>query len=364
MSPQLDILALEPFYGGPRKAMLDSLIKCSRHRWTLLKLPPRRIERRLVAAAHWFAEQLTLHWLGRVDLIFASEALNLADLYRLVPAIVGKPSVAYFHDNQLPAPETIEDITVPAAPSILANLSTAATANELWFNSVFHKKLFFERAKSLLERHVQNFSRNPLDDIGRKCRYMAPPTDLLLAQHVKAASSVQRDGRTLFVDMRNANVQLLDEAFCLLRERKEVFHIIAYGSVSGLTPGLPVTYLAEGDEFKTMEAMLKSGAFISARADAVWDHHWILGMSAGCWPIAPASGVYADLISKPLDERCLYDNTPGGLAYTLQDFWELELPIGHPEAIRAILLPLNSMTAAKVMDERLAELSVAALKAS
>src|SRR4051812_9579436 len=56
---QLDILALEPFYGGARRVMLESLIKCSRHRWTLLKLPPRRIERRLIAAAHWFAEQLS-----------------------------------------------------------------------------------------------------------------------------------------------------------------------------------------------------------------------------------------------------------------------------------------------------------------
>ena len=40
-SAQIDILALEPFYGGARRIMLDALIHCSRHRWTLLKLPPR-----------------------------------------------------------------------------------------------------------------------------------------------------------------------------------------------------------------------------------------------------------------------------------------------------------------------------------
>jgi hypothetical protein len=192
---------------------------------------------------------------------------------------------------------------------------------------------------------------------------MAPPTDLLLAQHVKTASSVQRDARTVFVDTRDANVPLLNEAFCLLKERKVDFQVIALGPIDGFSANLPVTSVAEADEFRVMEAMLKCGAFISARPDAVWDHHLILGMSAGCWPIAPASGVYSDLIAKPLDERCLYDNTPGGLVYTLQDFWELELPVGHAEAIRAVLLPLNSMTAAKVMDERLAELSVAALKA-
>src|SRR5438552_7957850 len=104
MSSQLDILALEPFFGGARRDMLETVIRASRHRWTLLKLPPRRIERRLTAAAHWFAEQLTRHWQSRVDILFTSEAMNLADLYRLVPALLKKPSVVYFHENQLPHP--------------------------------------------------------------------------------------------------------------------------------------------------------------------------------------------------------------------------------------------------------------------
>src|SRR5437764_4109172 len=102
MSTQLDILALEPFFGGARKAMLETIMRHSRHRWTLLKLPPRRIERRLAVAAHWFAEQLTRHWVGRTDLLFTSEALNLSDLYRFVPALLNKPAVVYFQRNQLP----------------------------------------------------------------------------------------------------------------------------------------------------------------------------------------------------------------------------------------------------------------------
>src|SRR5450755_2059146 len=108
MASQLDILALEPFYGGARKSMLETMMRCSRHRWTLLKLPPRRIERRLSAAAHWFSEQLSRHWVGRLDLLFTSEALNLSDLVRLVPYLDRKPSVVYFHSNQLPDPDRRE----------------------------------------------------------------------------------------------------------------------------------------------------------------------------------------------------------------------------------------------------------------
>jgi hypothetical protein len=142
MSSQLDILALEPFYGGVRKSMLETVIRCSRHRWTLLKLPPRRIERRLSAAAQWFAEQLSRHWAGRVDLLFTSEALNLADLIRLVPELEDKPSVVYFHNNQLPDPEVGET----RSTTDLVNLNTAQAAMELWFNSEFHINLFAYRA--------------------------------------------------------------------------------------------------------------------------------------------------------------------------------------------------------------------------
>ena len=102
MSRQLDILALEPFFGGGRRNMLETLVHYSRHRWTVLKLPPRRIERRLTAAANWFSEQLSRHWVGRLDLLFTSEAMNLASLLRLMPQLAAYPSVVYFHDNQLP----------------------------------------------------------------------------------------------------------------------------------------------------------------------------------------------------------------------------------------------------------------------
>lgn len=358
MSTPLDILALEPFYGGPRKAMLDTLIGGSRHRWTLLKLPPRRIERRLAAAAHWFAEQLSMHWPGNIDLIFASEALNLADLYRLVPGLTGKPSVVYFHSNQLSAPGGEDDINAPAAPSVLANLSTAAAASELWFNTACHQRTFFERAQALMQRHMESFSRNPLEEIARKCRIMPPPTDLNMPRHVQTASSVQRDKRTIFVETRDASRQLLNEAFMLLRERGEKFRLITVGPVEGLSDELPRATVPEMDDFGVVQGMLKCGMYISGRADAMWDHRLLMAMAAGCWPIVPMAGFYADLIAPPLDERCLYDCTAEGLAYLIQDFWEMELPKGHDAAIRAVLYPYLAAGATMAMDDRISEMVV------
>src|SRR5437868_276388 len=101
MARQLDILALEPFFGGVRRNMLETLVRCSRHRWTLLTLPPRRMERRLAAAAHWFTEQLARKAQLKVDVLFTGDGLNLADMLRMCPSVRDCPSVVYFHNNQL-----------------------------------------------------------------------------------------------------------------------------------------------------------------------------------------------------------------------------------------------------------------------
>jgi hypothetical protein len=151
MPRQLDILALEPFFGGVRRAMLEALVRYSRHRWTVLKLPPRRIERRLTAAANWFSEQLSRHWVSRVDLLFTSEAMNLSSLLRLTPQLAAYPSVVYFHDNQFP------DLSLRPAgqddPLDQVNLNTAQSATEVWFNSAYHRQTFFVMARSVVARY-------------------------------------------------------------------------------------------------------------------------------------------------------------------------------------------------------------------
>src|SRR4051794_22317199 len=207
MSHQLDILALEPFYGGARRVMLESLIHCSRHRWTLLKLPPRRIERRLTTAAHWFAEQLSRHWAGRCDVLLTSEAMNLADLYRLVPALLKKPSVVYFHNNQLPEPDATTESSLD-----LVNLNTATAATEIWFNSLYHLRTFLAKASALVRRHPELSSRSPMAELTARAQLMPPPIDFSMLHELAHAGGLKRDKRTIYVETRDANTNLLNRA--------------------------------------------------------------------------------------------------------------------------------------------------------
>ena len=84
MSTQLDILALEPFYGGARRAcwrrssVAAATLDCA-------QAPAARMERRLRRRQLVFRAADPA--LGRPSrLLFTSETMNLADLYRLVPA--------------------------------------------------------------------------------------------------------------------------------------------------------------------------------------------------------------------------------------------------------------------------------------
>ena len=351
MSRQLDILALEPFYGAGRRNMLETLIHYSRHRWTLLKLPPRRIERRLSVASHWFAEQLTRHWVGRVDLLFTSEALNLADLYRLMPNLLKKPSIVYFHSNQLPHPSSTSD-----SPIDMANLNTATAATETWFNSMFHLRDFLQRASALVARHPELSGRNPMPELTAKAHLMRPAVDFSPIQETLMQGEVPRKKRGIFVETRDANVRLLNAALATLQRRGERFELITVGPVEELDPELPRTTLPEADEWAHVKAMLASGIFLSTKDGCPCDYRAVRSLAAGCWPVVPANGSYPELLPQRIHGHAFHDSSASGLSSKLQDSWHVELPTGYEDELADILGQYDPMVACKAMDERIEQL--------
>ena len=108
----MNILALEPYYGGSHRAFIDGLSKVSKHNWTLLTLPAHKWKWRMRHSAITFASQVSdlteksQSW----DLLFCSDMLNLAEFTALAPAKIARlPKVIYFHENQLTYPVRIED---------------------------------------------------------------------------------------------------------------------------------------------------------------------------------------------------------------------------------------------------------------
>ncbi|MCA9179082.1 MAG: DUF3524 domain-containing protein [Planctomycetales bacterium] len=156
---RLRVLALEPYYGGSHRAFLDTWTAASRHEWTLLTLPAHHWKWRMrhapVTLAEWACQRQRNgeSW----DVVFCSDMLSLADWRGLcrtsasgARGIGDLPTVAYFHENQLTYPVRRDE------PRDLhfafSNLTTMLAADEVWFNSEFHRDDLFAAAEKLLSR--------------------------------------------------------------------------------------------------------------------------------------------------------------------------------------------------------------------
>ena len=153
MCKNLSVLALEPYFGGSHKAFLEGWMGLSRHRWTLLKLPPRKWKWRMrhsaITLANQTAEKIKKGEMW--DILFCSDMLNLAEYLGIVhPAVQRLPSIVYFHENQLTYP--VIHRREFDYHFVLTNLITALAGTEVWFNSSYHRDVFLKELRSFLKR--------------------------------------------------------------------------------------------------------------------------------------------------------------------------------------------------------------------
>ena len=121
---------------------------------------------------------------------------------------------------------------------------------------------------------------------------MPPPTDLGMALHVKTASPVQRDVKTMFVDTNGSDIQALNEALAILQQRREKFSLITTGPQDGISTQWPRETVAETDDYAIAAAMLKSGIFLSTRPGAHMDIRLRPGPRRRLLaPLSPSPGV-------------------------------------------------------------------------
>jgi len=186
-SRPLRVLALEPYYGGSHRAVLDGLVERVDAEWTLLTLPARKWKWRMRGAAITMAAQAR-ELASRVqqgahsgadspfDVIFASTFLNLAEFRGLVgPAIANVPTIVYFHENQLVYPNRNVaewDFQFP-----LTNITSALSAHECIFNSAWNRDQFVEAIPGFLREFPDHQPRGVAEAILAKSTVLPPPFD-------------------------------------------------------------------------------------------------------------------------------------------------------------------------------------------
>lgn len=149
----MNVLALEPWYGGSHRAFLDGLVRHSAHDIRLVTMANRYWKWRMQGAAVTLAAKTreVLDSGFEPDLIFATSMVNLPAYLALVrDRLAATPVVLYFHENQLTYPMRAgeeRDLTYA-----YINYLSALAADRVVFNSAFHRDEFFEALPELLRR--------------------------------------------------------------------------------------------------------------------------------------------------------------------------------------------------------------------
>jgi glycosyltransferase involved in cell wall biosynthesis len=173
------VLALEPYYGGSHRAVLDGLVGHVDADWTLLTLPARKWKWRMRGAAMTMAPEaiaLAAQSNRPFDLIFASTFLNLAEFRGLVgPTVAGVPAIVYFHENQLVYPNrhTAEwDFQFP-----LTNITSALSADACVFNTQWNLDAFCTEIPGFLREFPDHHPKGVAEAIRAKSTVLPPPFD-------------------------------------------------------------------------------------------------------------------------------------------------------------------------------------------
>ncbi len=310
----MNVLVVEPWFGGSHRAWAEGLQKHSRHDVTLLTLPDEAWKWRMRGGAITLAHQVT----SRPDVLLASSLLDVPSFLGHARSMLGDvPVVLYMHENQLTYP--IPDNARRDMGLAFINWSSMAAADVVVFNSEFHRAVWFEALPGLLgsypePRHLRLVAavagRSSVLPVGVEMDWLdepiAPKPDPPLIvwnqrwEHDKDPDTLAWAVKELMSDDIEFRVAVCGEP-SLVR---------VPASLSGL-PGVlgeRLVHYGYADRL-TYKALLRESAIVVSTA-----RHEFFGvavveaMAAGARPVLPNRLSYPGLIPLETHESVLYGN--------------------------------------------------------
>lgn len=339
----MNVLALEPYYGGSHKAFLDGWIERSCHTWRKLTLPDHHWKWRMRHAAITFSRQLGKQNVSDVDVVFTSDMLDVAAFRSLAPEPIGRlPVVLYFHENQLTYPD--ERRRDADYHFVFTNLTSALAADSVWFNSDYHRRQFLDGMREFLVRMPDYAPTEAVDQIEAKSSVHSPGVDTFPARAERRSGPL----RILWSARWEAdkNPQTFFDALRELHERDIAFELSVVGGA--IVAGTPAVFTGAKHE---LASHIKQWGYVTDRAayenvlrdaDVVVStaDHEFFGIAiaeaaaAGALPIVPDRLAYPELLRDAGEEgrrRFFYDGSAAQLVERLTvaakrveqgDLWE------------------------------------------
>jgi len=345
----MDVLALEPYYGGSHQAFLDGWSARSRHEWAVLSLPGHNWKWRMRHAPVTFAERLAdADERGRGwDVLFCSDMLDLSAFRGLAPPPVRRlPAVAYFHENQLTYPvRRDEPRDVHFA---LTNMTTALAAEAVWFNSAYHRDAFLDALEQLLRRMPDHRPVSAVERIRARSSIHPPGIDPLPPRPARRPPGPVR---ILWAARweHDKGFDVFRNALRLLVEADVDFRVSVIGQRFRDVPEAFARARRElGDRVdrwgyqETREqyraALTEADVFVSTAEHEFFGISAVEAVAAGARPVLPDRLAYPEVIAEITDggergaDEWLYDGTAEGLARRLADLAQRVAEPALPDA--------------------------------
>lgn len=322
------LLALEPYFAGSHRAFLDGWREHSAHAWTMLTLPGHKWKWRMRHASFTLAEEINRRYEQgeRWDILFASDMVNLAELLGLArKALTDCPVIAYFHENQL---------TYPAVNPqerdfhfTMTNLATAAAADQVWFNSEYHRREFLAELPRFLRRMPDNPPLAWVEQVARRSSVypqgimpprMRPPRAPGVIRILWAARwEYDKNPDDFFAAIRR------------LRDRGIEFRISVIGQKY---ESVPPVFATARDEFVDRidrwgyqercadheQSLLQADVIVSTAVHEFFGVSVVEAAAAGAFPVLPNRLAYPEIFPPSLYPDFFYDGSVNDLAVKLE----------------------------------------------
>lgn len=313
----MQVLLIEPYYGGSHKAWADSYKRYSQHDVTLLTMPAQFWKWRMQGGAVTLANQFVTLGL-QPDVILASDMFNLATFVALAKDhLKNIPIALYFHESQFTYPQNSRQNH--GWHYAFINYASALAADQVFFNSRYHYDTFFKTLPNML-RHFGDFNElRTVDTLKEKASVLPLGLDLQRYASYQTSKPTDRPPLLLWNHRWEAekNPQLFFNALRSLANRGIPFRIAITGENVRKNPkefedarlalGDRVVQFGYIDDFAEYAALLWQADYVVSTA-----HQDFFGAAiaeaiyCGCVPILPRRLNYPYLIPPPLKHDCLY----------------------------------------------------------
>jgi len=309
----MKFLFIESFFQGSHRLFAEGLRACSSHEIDILSMPGENWRWRMLGAALHVAE--TVPSLEPYDGIIISDLFNLSDFKALIDQPC-PPVMVYFHENQITYPQPPGD--KGAFQLGIINISTALAADQVVFNSWFHRDAFLEAVPEFLNRGRDFRPGNSARNIKNKSTVLYP--GITLKKDKLSFANSQTKPPLIIWNHRwgyDKNCETFVEAIEALEVKGLDFRLAIMGENFGKIPEafnnfgqqfkskvLQYGYVTERQEY---ESWLQKGAIaVSTAIQENYGMSMVEAMIMGCAPLMPDRLAYPEVLPEAFHDHFLY----------------------------------------------------------